>query len=138
MVEADVILSKISIIKNCLARIKNVTKLNPESLTKLNAEDIFILNLQRAVQTTIGMGNTIIARHNYRLPNAYKITFTVPFENDWIDQETCSLMQKMVGFRNIAIHDYRDIDSKILKSILTKNLADFEKFYKQILAKLNK
>lgn len=65
------------------------------------------------------------------------MSFLVLFENDWIDSETAERMQKMVGFRNIAIHDYRDIDLEILKSILTKNLSDFEKFYLQILKKLD-
>ena len=65
------------------------------------------------------------------------MTFTVLKENNWIDSETCERMQKMSSFRNIAVHDYQTLDLEILKSILTKNLADFEKFYKQIQNKLN-
>lgn len=37
------------------------------------------------------------------------------------------------GFRNIAVHDYQDIDIEILKTILTENLYDLEKFYSKIL-----
>jgi uncharacterized protein YutE (UPF0331/DUF86 family) len=65
------------------------------------------------------------------------MSFYILFDNDWIDSETCKMMQNMVGFRNIAIHDYQEIDLEILKSILTKNLSDFEKFYKQILTKFS-
>jgi len=35
----------------------------------------------------------------------------------------------MVGFRNIAIHEYQEINTDILKSILVSNLKDFEEFY---------
>lgn len=42
-------------------------------------------------------------------------------------------MQSMVGFRNIAIHDYQSIDVDILKSILTKNLKDIEEFYATVI-----
>lgn len=42
-------------------------------------------------------------------------------------------MQAMVGFRNIAIHDYQSIDVEILKSILVKHLKDLEDFYTAIL-----
>jgi uncharacterized protein YutE (UPF0331/DUF86 family) len=45
-------------------------------------------------------------------------------------------MQKMVGFRNIAVHDYKSMDVKILDSIIEHHLMDFEKFYLQILKSL--
>ena len=41
----------------------------------------------------------------------------------------------MVGFRNIAVHEYQNIDNEILKSILQNNLRDIEEFYKIILTK---
>jgi len=42
-------------------------------------------------------------------------------------------MQAMVGFRNIAIHDYQSLDVDVLKSILKKHLRDLEEFYTTIL-----
>jgi len=39
----------------------------------------------------------------------------------------------MVGFRNIAIHDYQELDQKVLKAILTKHLKDIEDFYTAVL-----
>ncbi len=120
--------------KNCLSRIKKSTDLDPDSLTDFDKQDIFVLNLQRAIQAAIDIANLIISANNYRLPNSYKMSFSILQENGWIDSETCK-MQKMVGFRNIVIHDYQEINIEILKSILTKHLSDFEKFYKQILKK---
>ena len=137
MINKDAILAKISIIKNCLKRIKDTTKLDPDTLSNFDNQDIFVLNLQRAIQATIDISHKIISAYGYQMPNSYKMTFTVLKENNWIDSETCELMQKMSSFRNIAVHDYQTLDLEILKSILTKNLADFEKFYKQILNKLN-
>jgi uncharacterized protein YutE (UPF0331/DUF86 family) len=137
MLEKDVLLSKISIIKNCLQRIKTVTKLKPETLDDFTNQDVFILNLQRAIQAAIDIANLIISQNNYRLPTSYKMSFLILFENDWVDAETAERMQKMVGFRNIAIHNYQEIDTEVLKSILTKDLSDLEKFYLQILARVN-
>jgi uncharacterized protein YutE (UPF0331/DUF86 family) len=34
----------------------------------------------------------------------------------------------MIGFRNIAVHDYQSINKDILKSIITRSLKDFEEF----------
>jgi uncharacterized protein YutE (UPF0331/DUF86 family) len=34
----------------------------------------------------------------------------------------------MVGFRNIAIHDYRKLDPAIVETILTRRLGDLREF----------
>jgi uncharacterized protein YutE (UPF0331/DUF86 family) len=39
----------------------------------------------------------------------------------------------MVGFRNIAVHDYQTINLTILEQIVEKHLEDFTDFTKQIL-----
>ena len=46
-------------------------------------------------------------------------------------------MQSMVGFRNIAIHDYQAINADILKAILGKHLQDLEGFYTAVLRHFN-
>lgn len=137
MINRDAILAKISIIKNCLKRIKSTTKLDPDTLSEFDNQDVFVLNLQRAIQAAIDISHMIISAYGYHMPNSYKMTFTVLKENNRIDSETCELMQKMSSFRNIAVHNYQTLDLEILKSILTKNLSDFGKYYKQILNKLN-
>ncbi len=54
-----------------------------------------------------------------------------------IDDKLMKKMQAMVGFRNIAVHDYTSIDPEILKSILAENLQDIEDFYTVILRKFS-
>lgn len=41
-------------------------------------------------------------------------------------------MEKMIGFRNIAVHEYQEISSDILKMILANSLRDFEVFYSEV------
>jgi uncharacterized protein YutE (UPF0331/DUF86 family) len=51
---------------------------------------------------------------------------------DMIDDETASNMKKAIGFRNIAIHGYSDIDFTIVYSIINENLRHFQDFAKTI------
>jgi len=44
------------------------------------------------------------------------------------------LMQAMVGFRNVAVHDYRKLSMVILRSILDERLGDFRQFSRQLIA----
>ena len=50
-----------------------------------------------------------------------------------LSPEIASQMERMTGFRNIAIHDYQALNPEILKSILSNNLKDIEEFYTQLL-----
>ena len=42
-------------------------------------------------------------------------------------------LQRMVGFRNIAVHDYQDLNLDIIESIIKNNLGDFLEFSKVFL-----
>jgi len=130
----DIILSKISNIKHCLNRIKETTNLNPESLNNnFDIQDIFVLNLQRAIQATFDITNNLIKEYNLELPVNYKSEFEILEKHNFIDSKNKEKMIKMAGFRNIAVHNYESINIDILKSILVNNLQDFESFYTQIL-----
>jgi uroporphyrinogen-III synthase len=64
-----------------------------------------------------------------------KDLFQILEKNQTINKEVSLKMQKMVGFRNIAVHDYQAIDPKILISIITHHLKDLEEFYDVVLRK---
>lgn len=138
MPEMDVILAKVSNIQRCLKRIKETTNLNPDSLDDIDKQDIFVLNLQRAIESTIDIAAHIVASDGLGLASTIKDNFKFLWEANIIDIDLLQKMQSMVGFRNIAVHDYQSIDVEILKSILIKNLKDIEEFYTVILKKFYK
>lgn len=57
------------------------------------------------------------------------------YKNSFISEELSKNLIRMVGFRNIAVHEYQRLDLDILKSVVKNNLKDFEEFYKIILEK---
>jgi len=138
MPDRDVVLAKVAAIQKCLRRIKDVTGLDPDRLDELNTQDIFILNLQRAIQSTIDLATHVVASEGLGIPDTIRGNFVL-LENAKIITKTLSKkMQSMVGFRNIAIHDYQTLDVDILKAILSKNLKDLEQFYTILLTRLNR
>lgn len=38
-------------------------------------------------------------------------------------------MKNMVGFRNIAVHSYQELQVPILQAIVSDHLTDFETFF---------
>ena len=134
MEKNDVILAKTAIVRNCLSMIQRATNLDPASLDDQMKQDVFVLNLERAVQACIDMANAVIAEKGFMMPSSYRQAFLILANHKIISHETSVKMQKMAGFRNIAVHDYQQLDLGILKSILTKNLKDLEDFSREILA----
>lgn len=137
MPDKDVVLAKTASIQKCLRRIKEVTGLNPESLDEINKQDIFVLNLQRAVQSTIDLAAHVIASEGLGVPDTIRDNFLRLEQAGIIGRDLAKIMQAMVGFRNIAIHDYQAINIDILKTILGKHLKDLEEFYTVILLQFN-
>jgi uncharacterized protein YutE (UPF0331/DUF86 family) len=133
MPDKDVVLAKVATIQRCLKRIKETTGLDPVSLDNIDTQDIFILNLQRAVQAAIDLATHIVASEGLGLSDTIKGNFKLLQDAGMVNKEIARKMEAMVGFRNIAIHDYEAIDKEVLKSILSGNLKDIEDFYTTLL-----
>ena len=133
MPDRDVVLAKVAAIQKCLRRIKDVTGLDSDRLDEIDAQEIFVLNLQRAIQSAIDLATHIVASEGLGIPDTIRGNFVLLERGKIITKPLSKKMQSMVGFRNIAIHDYQALDVDILKAILSKNLKDIEQFYIAVL-----
>jgi uncharacterized protein YutE (UPF0331/DUF86 family) len=133
MPDKDVVLAKVASIQKCLRRIKEITGLDPGKLDDVNVQDIFVLNLQRAIQSVIDLTTHIVASEGLGMSDTIRGHFVLLEQSRIISRALSKKMQAMVGFRNIAIHDYQTIDPVILKAILSENIKDLEQFYTTIL-----
>jgi uncharacterized protein YutE (UPF0331/DUF86 family) len=75
-----------------------------------------------------------VPSRQWGLPDSLKAHFRILIEQRVIDPELGSRLQAMVGFRNIAVHEYERLDRDILKAILAKHLGDLEAFARAIKA----
>lgn len=133
MIDPDVVYAKVGNIQNCLRRIKQVTQLDPATLDDFDKQDIFVLNLQRAAQSAIDLAAHVVAAEGLGLPGSLKEHFLLLEQAGILSSQLTRKMVAMVGFRNIAVHNYQDLDVRILKSILRENLGDLEEFYRTVL-----
>ena len=130
----DVVLNKISVIERCLNRITVVYDNSPKNLIDFTKQDSIVLNIQRACEACIDLAMHISASKNFGVPQKSREAFELLFINNVITEEASSNMKAMVGFRNIAVHDYQTINISILKEIIENHLNDFTSFTEQILA----
>lgn len=124
---------KIDSVIRCLQRIEN--RLPPEKiqfLKDLDAQDVVVLNLSRAIQLCVDIAMHVIANSDAITPQTMSESFTILGKLGVIDQNICIKMKKSVGFRNIAIHSYDDLDLNLTFEIASKHLNDFKDYIRQI------
>ncbi len=133
MIDEDIVFEKINRIQNCLQRIYKTVDSDLSRLDSYDTQDIVTLNLQRAIQLTIDLAAHVVRAESLGLPQSLKENFQLLWNNKIIDISLKERMERMVGFRNIAVHDYQTLNPEILKSIVQDHLKDFEDFYTMVL-----
>ena len=104
MPDRDVVLAKVAAIQKGLRRIKEVTGLFPERLDDLDVQDIFVLNLQRAIQSAIDLAAHIVASEGLGISDTIRGHFVLLENAKVITKALSQKMQSMVGFRNKHRH----------------------------------
>lgn len=125
----DVLLNKVAIIERCLARLGQEYRGHENELeTDLTRQDSIILNLQRCCEAAINLAMHGVRVHKLGLPQESREAFALLHNAGHIDEALMRQMQAMVGFRNIAIHNYQKLSMDVVRSILDNNLGDFRRF----------
>ena len=130
-----VLINKYGIIERCIKRIEEIYENNPANLENYDKQDAIILNLQRACQAAIDIAMYIVSVKNLGLPQSKKGAFTILEENKIIDSDMAKNMRGMLGFRNIAVHEYQELDLDVIKSIIENHLQDIIEFAREMLNK---
>lgn len=128
-----VIINKFDTIQRCINRINEEYECNPKNLEDYRRMDAIVLNLQRACETVTDIAMYVVSTRKLGIPQAKKEAFELLEKNNIISEEVCKNMKNMIGFRNIAIHDYKQIDEEILKEVIENHLNDLVEFARIIL-----
>jgi len=131
----DIILNKADIIERCILRVKEEYADNPVNLNNFTKQDSIILNIQRACEAAVDIAMHIIYEKKLGIPQNSRDAFDILQRNSFIDQETAHKMKSMTGFRNLAVHYYQEIDTRIILGIIQKNLSDLILFKEKVLRK---
>lgn len=130
----EVVLNKAAVIERCLERvIEEYENHEAELETNYTRQDAIVLNLLRASEAAIDLAMHATRVGKLGLPQESREAFELLEEAGWIEPDLSRRMRAMVGFRNIAVHDYRRLSLEIVRSILENrilenHLDDFREF----------
>ncbi len=102
-------------------------------ITSLTRQDAAILNIQRACEAALDMGQHLIRRERLGVPQSARDVFTLLAQGGWIDAALADKLKRMVGFRNIAVHDYQSLQLPITVAIIETHLDEFLDYSRSLL-----
>jgi len=121
----DVLINKAATIERCVQRAREEYFSDPASFaTNFSRQDAAILNIQRACEAALDMGQHLIRRDRLGVPQSARDVFALLARAG---------LQRMVGFRNIAVHDYQSLQLPITVAIIEKHLDEFLQYSKALL-----
>ena len=82
--------------------------------------------LHLAIEALSDMGNHVIADQNLGSVDAYSDIPHLLHEAGYIDSSLRETWIRMIGFRNVLVHGYLDIDRDIVYQVLHTGLSEIE------------
>lgn len=133
----DVLLNKAATIERCVARAREEYAKDPATFAAdITRQDAAVLNIQRACEACLDMGHAVIRRERLGLPQSARDVFAVLARAGWIDGGLADTLQRMVGYRNIAVHDYQALQIAITIAVIERHLDDFLTFSRAVVHRL--
>ena len=130
----DVIINKVQSIQRCIMRVREEYQLAGTTFThNFSHQDAALLNLTRACEQAIDLANYLIKIHQFGIPSSSRDSFTLLANQSVISSELCQKMQNMVSFRNIAIHEYQQLNLEIVIAIIETGLDDLLSFNQAVI-----
>ena len=130
----DVLINKAATVERCVARAREEFDRGPDTFaTDFTRQDAAILNVQRACEAVLDMGQHLVRREKLGVPQSARDVFDLLLRGQWISAPLAEALKRMVAFRNIAVHDYQGLVLSILVNIITLHLDEFLEFTQLVL-----
>ncbi len=130
----DVLLNKAAAIERAVARAREEYAGDDANLWRNQTrQDAIILNLQRACESSIDAAMHLVRVHRLGVPQETREAFDLLERAGHLDPSLANRLRKMVGFRNIAVHDYQKLNLDVVRAILVERLDDFLEFTRLLL-----
>jgi uncharacterized protein YutE (UPF0331/DUF86 family) len=120
----DILLNKAAIVERCVRRMLEELQACPQ-LDDFTHVDALTLNIERACQAAIDMAMHVVADRHLGVPQSTSDAFLLLERAGLIGGPLATSLGGMVGFRNVAVHQYEDLDMSVLRWIIESGYHDW-------------
>ncbi len=126
----DIVLNKKESIERCIKQIYSYYQLSSEKTFDEDylKQDAIALNMQRACEQAIDLANYVIKTKKLGLPKESKESFRILAKEKIIPEKLATNLEKMVGFRNVLVHEYQKLDINLMVEVIENHLGELIDF----------
>lgn len=123
-----VLIAKAATIERCIARARQELAASKAFATDYTRQDAAVLNVQRACESAVDIAFRLARSRGLGAPATSREAFDLLATAGLIDAELASALKRMVGFRNLAVHRYFELDVAVLEQVIRRSLDDLLTF----------
>jgi uncharacterized protein YutE (UPF0331/DUF86 family) len=132
--DPDLLLKKLALIESCIADLRRLAR--PSEIERDIRERRFVEHtLQIAIQAAIDVGLHIVSDQRLGEPRTNREVFDRLEHASVVPSDLAATLRRMVGFRNVLVHGYDDVDLTVVREILDRRLDDLLVFVATIRAR---
>ncbi len=122
---STLVLGKVAAIERSVARAREEFAAAGVAFARdFTRQDAAILNILRGCELALDLANILIRERGLGIPQSGRDSFRLLADAHLIEPEHALRLQRMIGFRNIAVHQYQALDIAIVEAILQRDLDD--------------
>jgi uncharacterized protein YutE (UPF0331/DUF86 family) len=123
MTDPELLAKKLAFIETCVAELRRLA--DPDAIgTDLRERRFVEHTLQIAIQAALDVASHIVSDERLGEPSTNRELFDLLTRSGWLDAESAGNLGNMVGFRNILVHGYSDVDIAVVRDVLDNHLDD--------------
>ena len=135
MTDDDLIAKKLAFIETCMQELRTLA--DPSRIETDVRERRFVEHtLQIAIQGALDVASHIVSDERLGEPRTNKEMFDLLARAGWLPEALGRTLRSIVGFRNIVVHGYTDVDPAIVRDVVEHHLGDLDEFVAAIRAHL--
>lgn len=135
MTDEELVLKRLAFIETCLHDLRTLGR--PDCLETDVKERRFIEHtLQVCIQALQDVASHIVSDGRLGEPQDNRELLNLLVGAGWLPHELAHPLRAAIGFRNVLVHGYTNVDPAVVRDVLDHHLADMEAFVRHVRGRL--
>jgi uncharacterized protein YutE (UPF0331/DUF86 family) len=133
LVDRDTLSSRLSALGTYVAELRTFGKVSRDEFVREPAlHHLAERYLHLACESVLDIAQHVISDEGYRQPDSNKQAIEILREEGVLDDDLAERLKRWMGFRNLLVHLYLEIDHGRAYDAIVEDLGDFDAFATQM------
>ena len=127
MTDPELLGKRLALIETCVSQLRTLAR--PDAIARDIREQRFVEHtLQIAIQATLDIASHVVSDRRLGEPRTNRELFDLLARDGWISEPLVESLRRMVGFRNVLVHGYDDVNLGVVQDVVANRLGDLVAF----------